>query len=103
MSNDIKKTIKNYAKKLEKENFPIAAIYLYDSYAKNTAKNYSDIDVAVISDKLKRNWDKNESLLWIYASKIDSRIEPIGFTKQEFEKSFSPLVYEIKKHGIRII
>ncbi|MFH1175751.1 MAG: nucleotidyltransferase domain-containing protein [bacterium] len=102
MPNNIKNIIIDFTKKLEKEKFPIKAAYLYGSYAKNEAKKYSDIDVAIISDKLKRNWDKNERLLWKYARLVDLRIEPHGFTEEEFKKGLSPIADEIKRTGIRI-
>lgn len=99
----IEKIIKDYAKKLEKENFPIDAIYLFGSYSKNKACKWSDIDIAVISNKFKKNWDYNETLLWEYARKVDTRIEPIGLTKEELNTPSNPLTYEIKKKGVRIV
>ena len=97
-----KKIAKKYAEKLKAENYPFAAIYLFGSYANNNANKWSDIDVAVISDKLKKNWNKNEDTLWRYTIAVDSRIEPIGFTVKDFKNIFDPMVAEIKKTGIRI-
>ena len=98
-----KKIVKKYAEKLKQENFPFVAMYLFGSHAKGKAKQESDIDVAVISDKFKRNKDKNSFLLWKLRRDIDSRIEPFGFTKKDFKNELEPMVYEIKKTGIRII
>lgn len=47
-----KKIVKEYAGKLKRENYPFSAIYLFGSYAQNKNNKWSDIDVAVISDKL---------------------------------------------------
>ena len=99
----IKNIIKNYAKELKKQNYPFSHIYLFGSYAKNTANQNSDIDVAVISDRLKKNWSENEIELWRLRRNIDSRIQPIGFTNKDFQNTSDPMVYEIKKYGIRII
>ena len=52
------KIAERYAQKLRKENFPLFAIYLFGSYTKGIPKNESDIDVAVLSDKLKKDWNK---------------------------------------------
>ena len=97
-----KKIVKKYAEKLKKENYPISAVYLFGSHAKGKAHKWSDIDVAVISDKLKRNKDKNKFLLWDLRMDIDTAIEPHGFTVKDFEDINDPMVYEIKKTGIKI-
>ncbi|MFH1838211.1 MAG: nucleotidyltransferase domain-containing protein [Candidatus Kuenenbacteria bacterium] len=91
--NKIKEIVKKYADELKKNNFSFKAIYLFGSYAKNNEHQWSDIDVAVISDKLKRNWEKNELLLWRLRRNIDSRIEPIGFTSKDFQDKCDPMVY----------
>ena len=100
---EAKKIVKNYAKKLKEENYPFSAIYLFGSCAKGKSHKWSDIDVAVVSDKLKRNRDANENLLWHIRREVDSMIEPHGFTVKDFQDDSNPMVYEIKKTGIKII
>lgn len=103
MSNtDTMKIVKKYAEKLEREKYPFKAIYLFGSFSNGKAGKYSDIDVAVVSNKLKKNWNLNEDMLWKYTIDVDPRIEPIGFTEEEFKDDGNPMVYEIKKKGIRI-
>lgn len=99
---DAKKIVKKYAEKLKKENYPFAAIYLFGSYAKGKAHKWSDIDVAVISDKMKKNRDKGRFLLWHIRRDVDSMIEPHGFTVKDFQDDNNPMVFEIKKTGVRI-
>ena len=98
-----KKIVKKYAEKLREENYPFSAIYLFGSYAKGKAHKWSDIDVAVVSDKMRRNKDKNRFLLWYIWRDVDSMIEPHGFTVKDFEDINDPMVYEIRKTGIRIV
>lgn len=100
---EAKKIVKKYAEKLKKEKYPFSAIYLFGSYSLGKANKDSDIDVAVISDKLKKNWNRNEDMLWEYTIDIDSRIEPIGFTKEEFKNKFDPMIKEIREKGIRVV
>ncbi len=100
---EIKKIVKKYAQKLKKEKYPLSAIYLYGSWATGKANKFSDIDVAVISERLKRNWNYNEEILWQYTLEIDDRIEPIGLTKKDFENKNDPLIQQIKKTGIKIV
>lgn len=101
--NEAKKIVKKYAKELRINKFPFKEIYLFGSFARNKVHKWSDVDVAVISDELKTNWDKKEDLLWHIRRKVNSRIEPIGFTVKDFQDENDPMVYEIKKNGIRII
>ena len=104
MSNsEVKTIVKNYAKKLKTEKFDFSAVYLFGSYVKGTASKNSDIDVAVVSDKFKRDWNKNEDKLWRYAFNVDSRIEPIGFTLDDFKNNNNPIVYDIKTTGIKVV
>ena len=98
-----KQIAKKYAEKLKKENYPFSAVYLFGSYAKGKTGKRSDIDVAVVSDKLKKDWNRNEDILWKYTIDIDSRIEPIGFTVEDFKNACDPMVAEIKKTGIRVV
>lgn len=97
-----RKIVKKYANKLKARNYNFSAIYLFGSYARNKNNKWSDIDVAVVSDKLKKDWWKNEILLSHIGLDVDSRIEPYGFTLKGFEDDSDPMVYEIKKTGIRI-
>lgn len=100
---DAKKIVKKYAEKLKEKNYPFSAVYLFGSYAKNKAHKWSDIDVAVITNKLKKNRDKNENLLWHIRRGVNIMIEPHGFTVKDFQDECDPMVYEIKKTGIKIV
>lgn len=99
---EAKKIVKKYAKKLKDNKFPFFSIYLFGSYATGKPRKESDIDVAVLSDKLKKDWNKNEELLWKLSLGVDPRIEPIGMTLKDFKDNCDPLAAEIKKTGIRI-
>lgn len=100
---EVKKIIKSYVKALRARNFSVSSVYLFGSYAKNKANKWSDIDVAVISDKLRRNYEKNRSFLYRMRLEVDDRLEPHGFTKKDFKNDADPLAYEIRKTGIRVI
>ncbi|MEK9130336.1 MAG: nucleotidyltransferase domain-containing protein [Patescibacteria group bacterium] len=103
MSNiEIKKIVKKYAQALKAKKYYFSKIYLFGSYAKKNQNKWSDIDVAIISDKLKKHNDKNRFLLWDIRMDVDTRIEPHGFTVQDFQNKYDPMVSEIKKTGIEI-
>ena len=99
---EVRKIAKKYAEKLKQENFPFSAIYLFGSYVKGKPTEFSDIDIAVVSDKLKKDWNANEEKLWEYTIDVNSKIEPIGFTVADFQSNIDPMILTIKKTGIRI-
>ena len=76
--------------------------YLFGSFAKNKQRPDSDIDIALIIDKLKDS-DKFDIQVqfMLLASKFDSRIEPHPLSKLDLI-SDNPFVHEIKKTGIEI-
>lgn len=100
---EAKKVVKEYAQALEQAHYPFQAIYLFGSHAKKTNHAWSDIDVAVVSDKLKRNYDKNRVLLWDLRLNVDTRIEPHGFTVKDFANDANLMAYEIRRSGVRIV
>lgn len=100
---EIIKIIKRYAKKLKENNFSFDAIYLFGSFSKKMPNEWSDIDIAVISDDLKKNHRKKRLLLWKFTEGIDLRIEPVGFTIEEFNDFNDPFVNEIRKYGYRVV
>lgn len=99
------RTIKNIVKKyalLLKENIKVKNVYLFGSYADNRANEYSDIDVAVISDKFSGDPVDDMVYLMRFRRNLDLRIEPHPFTTKEFKKS-NPFVNEIIKKGVKIL
>ena len=80
------------------EHFPIKALYLYGSYSKGNATEDSDIDIAVVVDRLCDNYFEDTPLLWKLRRKISNLIEPVLLT----EDPHNPLYADILKTGIRI-
>ena len=96
------KVVKKYAAKLKAEKYPFSAIYLFGSFAKETNHKWSDIDVAIVSREVEKNWKKGRLKLWELRTDIDTRIEPHGFSPEDFKDYWNPMAHEIKKTGIRI-
>ena len=96
------KVVRKYAEKLKAEKYPFSAIYLFGSFAKETNHKWSDIDVAIVSKEVEKNWKKGRLKLWELRTDIDTRIEPHGFSPEDFKDYWNPMAHEIKKTGIRI-
>ena len=68
-----------------KQEIPIKALILFGSYARGNAKEYSDIDLAVISDWFEGK-PKIESMQYLsrIAAAYNSLIEALPFTEDEY-------------------
>ncbi|MGN1239175.1 MAG: nucleotidyltransferase family protein [Muribaculaceae bacterium] len=80
------------------EQLPIKAIYLYGSYSKGTNTATSDIDIAVILDKLNDDYFADTPKLWKIRRNISNLIEPVLLS----EDSNCPLFSDVIKTGILI-
>ena len=96
---EIYPTIMNYINALKK-HFEIESVFLFGSYASGLASNDSDIDLAIVSRSFGDNRFNDNVKLGKLTWGIDTRIEPIGFTPEEFENRL--LAQEIKKKGLKI-
>ncbi len=90
--------VKEY-KLLLKNYFPLEKVYLFGSYAKNTNRADSDIDVAIVVSHIDGDYFSIHPLLWKLRRQIDDRIEPILIEKDNDSGDF---LSEIQKYGIEI-
>ena len=81
---------------LVREHFPVQKVILFGSYAKGTAREYSDIDVAVIVDKIDDILE-SEYKLYELRRDIDEMIEPLIFEANGSDPS--GFLEEIQKTG----
>jgi predicted nucleotidyltransferase len=98
------KKIKELAEVLRKNGIKIHSIFLFGSFANPGSKldyEWSDIDVAIISESFKGSrFDDNQKLIPL-AIKVEPRFELHPFTINDFENS--PFAKdEIKAKGIEI-
>lgn len=88
-----------FVAKLCEAGYPVSALYLFGSYAKNTFHRWSDIDVAVISDAVERDYFGAQKTLRDISAEVDVRLEPHGFSPSDFAEDWQPVVHEIKTTG----
>lgn len=85
---------------LLKKYIPLEKIYLFGSYAKNTNRTDSDIDVAIVVNKIEGDYFAIQPLLWKLRRQIDDRIEPILIEK---DNDINGFLIEIQRNGIEIV
>jgi predicted nucleotidyltransferase len=84
---------------LLKNHFPLEKVYLFGSYANDTNRADSDIDVAIVVNHIDGDYFSIHPLLWKLRRQIDDRIEPILIERDNDSADF---LTEIQKNGIEI-
>jgi len=98
----IMKTITKYLSLLRENNISFEQVYLYGSYAKENPHQDSDIDLAIISEKWLPDVFDAQWRLMKLGRKVDTRIEPHPFTKDDFDET-NPYAREIMTSGKLIV
>ena len=99
---NIRNTALRFRKLLEGEGTPVEKLILFGSYARGKANKESDIDLCIISSKFGKDTMDELQFLLKKTRRIDTRIEPIPVSPQEYRNQDSPLTIEIRKFGIEI-
>lgn len=102
MSPSLRKKLLRFARLVRDYGIKNPQLILYGSYARGKQKEYSDIDVCVLADKLDENHIKSEVELRLLALKVDEKIDPVIYLKKDFACEEDPLAYEIKKYGLSV-
>jgi predicted nucleotidyltransferase len=87
---------------LHAEGLTITMAYLYGSQTAATPLRDSDIDVAIVSPDLSGDRLEDWCRLNRVATRIDVRMEVIGFRPEQFRDEH-PLAWEVKTKGMRLV
>jgi predicted nucleotidyltransferase len=92
------KKLKKYKEMLSKE-MVFDKMILFGSYAQGNPREDSDIDVAIIVNKIQGDFFSTRPLLWRIRREVDDRIEPVILETGHDEGGF---LKEVIKTGIII-
>jgi uncharacterized protein len=95
-------TIKKLVSEAERNQIHVEKAILFGSYAKGTYHEYSDIDVALVSEDFEGIRFYDNIKLMDTVLNTDSDIETHPYRPEEFNED-NPFVKEILTHGIRIV
>lgn len=91
-----------FLEKIQPE-LPSERAYLFGSYATGRNRDYSDIDLAIVTPVLNNgNSIAINQKIFSRASRYNVDLEPICFSPEEFEKEELPIVLDIKRTGVEI-
>ena len=94
------KIINDYIKRLLLNKIDIHSAYLFGSFAKEKNHEDSDIDLAIVLNKIKNSFETEIKLMTL-RKKGETIIEPHIFEKDSFTK-VNPFINEILNTGIQI-
>ena|SRR4030067_2003484 len=84
---EIENIIKRYITELKRLGVDVSQVILYGSYAKGKPKEYSDIDIAIISPSFyKLDIFERQLILSKAHHKFGEPIEPIGLTPEQVKR-----------------
>ncbi|HAB52155.1 MAG: nucleotidyltransferase [Ignavibacteria bacterium RIFOXYB2_FULL_35_12] len=98
---EIKSLLLNYITLLNRNNIPVEKAYLFGSYSKGKNKDFSDIDLAIVSNVFEGVRIKDRSKIRKITLSVSSILEVLPFNPKDFTEE-NPLVKEIIETGIRI-
>lgn len=98
----IVKDVKRYIEELRKNGIPIQRVLLFGSWMRGSAREESDIDVALISPAFSGDRFEDRRKIVPLRRMINNNIEPIPLTPQDFEIGGN-LVDEIIEHSEDIL
>ena len=94
--------INKFVEEALKENIRISQVVLFGSHAKGTNNEYSDIDIAVVSEDFDGIRLFDNLKLGKPRVKTDIDLETHPYRPEEFNNS-NPFVQEILSYGIRVV
>jgi predicted nucleotidyltransferase len=100
--NRITKSIKDYINYLENTNIHIKEAILFGSYAKGNSNEFSDIDLALVSENFTGSRFFDLDTLRDAKFAVNTDISPLPYRPEDFTED-NLFVKEILNYGIRII
>ena len=94
-----------YRRLLKNNGITPEIIILFGSYANNSQRPDSDIDLAVVSQDLGKDRFKEGSILNRLSHQINPKLEvvPIGLNDYFDKSNISPILHQIKNSGTPLI
>ena len=102
ISEEIKIKLSKFFEELKKNKINIISAILFGSYAQGTQTEYSDIDLAIVSDDFEGNRYYDLDKIRPARFAVDTDISVLPYRPEDF-KPDDLFVKEILKYGIKIV
>ena len=100
--NRVKETLDRYLTALRENNIPVNRAILFGSYANGKFNDWSDIDIAIVSDIFEGSRIRDRSKIRRITLSVSCDIEVLPYKTDDFNED-DPFVREIIETGIRIV
>ena len=97
-----RRIINQYIKELEKNKIHIQRAVMFGSHSKGLFHEWSDIDIALVSDAFDGVRMRDRNKIRRITLSISSDLSPLPFRPEDFTTE-DPLVREILETGIKIV
>ena len=98
----IREVLNKYIHILEENHIHVQRAVLFGSYADGRANEWSDIDIALVSDSFDGDRFDDRSKIRRITLSVSSDISPLPFRPEDFIAD-NPFVREILEKGVRIV
>ncbi|MBI4262372.1 nucleotidyltransferase domain-containing protein [Candidatus Uhrbacteria bacterium] len=95
-------TALDFKKLLKRKRLPFRALYLFGSYAKLKHRAWSDVDIAVVSNRFGKDFVRESVTLNALADTINPLIQAHPIHPSHLKDKYSTLAEEIRRHGKKI-
>jgi uncharacterized protein len=102
ISPEIINLVKKFLERLKEDNIKVQKAILYGSYAKGLFDEWSDIDLALVSDDFVGNRVIDKERMIKSIVDVSTSISPLPYRPEDFNES-DLFVKEIIKTGIKIV
>ena len=102
ISSKVRDIITRYLNQLEKHNIHIQKLILFGSYSTGKADEWSDIDIALVSDDFEGVRFRDRDKIRRITLSVSSDLSPLPFRSEDFTPD-DPFVKEILSTGITIV
>jgi predicted nucleotidyltransferase len=98
----IRKVIDEYVRALENNHIHVRRAVLFGSYAEGRANEWSDIEIALVSDSFDGDRFEDRGKIRRITLSVSSDLSPLPFRPEDFTPE-NPFVKEIIEKGVRIV
>ena len=92
--------------RVSSQKHDIERAYIFGSFAKGTAKKYSDVDLAIVLGSLRGSEQSpfdEDFEIFHEAQQYNSLLEVVCFLRDAFDRDDGTLIKRIKREGIRVM
>ncbi len=102
LPNHVRKSVEELIQQLNANHIRIQKAYIFGSYAKGKQTQWSDIDLALVSEEFEGNFYYDRQKIIPYLIKAKHYIEAHPFSPTDFTHD-NPFVEEILETGMRVV